>query len=75
MFTLDFTNSIEIRLRLAGTTLPWEDIPPIQGQASSPFEAQVAAYEAALREPDCREARWNWKGSTQGHYHNRSELP
>lgn len=68
MFTIDLSNSIEIRVRLAETTLPWEEINPIQGKASSPSEAQVAAYEAAVQDPDCVEARWNWKGSLQGHY-------
>ena len=68
MSTRDFTDNIEIRLRLAETKLPWEQINPIQGKAGSPSEAQVAAYEAALRDPDCVEARWNWKGSLQGHY-------
>jgi len=68
VFTIDYTNSIEIRLRLAETKLPWEEILPIQGTASSPADAQVAAYEAALKDPDCIEVRWNWKGSLQGHY-------
>jgi hypothetical protein len=79
MFVPFLPTTIQIRIRLLDDHRRWEDILPEKANLVA------ADYGEALRQtiyylhifvPDeWMEARWNWKGSTQGHYLAKERTP
>ena len=64
----------EFKIRLKDDHRPWMEI-PLHGDllvdtfSVPPGEAaQIVAKYLANNTPHCKEVRWNWRGSLQGHY-------
>jgi len=59
---------LEVRVRLHGDLRNWDELPSRIYQCLFADLALVIVQGIADCIPDCREVRWNWLGSLQGHY-------
>lgn len=62
---------IEVRVMLIDDGRSWYDISPVEYAVNNSTEANTFCSIMSTS-PGVKEVRWNWHGSTQGHYFERS---